>query len=130
MSIAAKWLPWCLALVFVLTIAWMIFVARVEIVNADGRSSSEVAVAVAIKTATTLPLIILSSLFVTTMLDIIGGATVVTARYLTEKFLEPLRERIKAEGKAEKQREWENWLSNREIAREKGEPFNDPPPRL
>ena len=170
LSVAAKWLPWCLALVFALTITWMIFVARVETMNADGRSSSEIAIVVAMKTATTLPLIFLCSLFITTILDLIGGSIVVTARYLTEKFVEPLREKIKAEGRAEgiaegiaegraegiaegiaegraeglaegkaagiaeglaqKQQEWEVWLREREDARERGEPFDDPPPSL
>ena len=82
----------------------------------------------------------------------------VTARYLTEKFLEPLREKIRTEGKAEgieegiaegkaqgiaegeargisegaarKQREWENWLRDGQEARERGEPFDEPPPSL
>ena len=58
----------------------------------------------------------------------------VTARYLTQKFLEPLREKIKAEGKAEgaarKQREWEDWLRDGREARERGEPFDEPPPSL
>lgn len=154
LSVAAKWLPWCLALVFVLTIGWAIFVTRVEILNPQGRNSSEIAIAVAIKTATTLPLIILCSLFITTTLDMLGGATMVTARYLTEKFLEPFREKIKAEGRAEgiaegkeegiakgkeegialgaarKQREWENWLRDEQEAKERGEPFDDPPPSL
>ncbi len=150
LSVAAKWLPWCLVLVFALTIGWAIFVARVEALNLQGRNSSEIAIVVAIKTATTLPLIFLCSLFITTMLDILGGATMVTARYLTAKFVEPLREKIKVEAKAEgkaegiavgkaegialgaarKQQEWENWLRDGQEARERGEPFEDPPPSL
>ena len=66
----------------------------------------------------------------------------VTARYLTEKFLEPLREKIRAEGieegkaqgiaegEARKQREWEDWLRDGREARERGEPFDEPPPSL
>ena len=142
LSVAAKWLPWCLALVFALTIAWAAFVARVETMNAEGRNSSELSIVVAMKTATTLPLIILCSLFITTMLDVLGGAIVVTARYLTAKFVEPLREKIKAEARAEgiaegiaeglaqKQREWEIWLREKEDALERGEDFDDPPPSL
>ena len=138
LSVAAKWLPWCLGLVFALTIAWAVFVARVEILNADGRGSEEIAVAVAIKVAATLPLIFLCSLFITTTLDLSGGAIMVTARYLTEKFLDPWREKrnaeVKAEGVAEglaqKQHEWESWLSEKEDAAERGEPFDKPPPSL
>ena len=166
LSVAAKWLPWCLGLVFALTIAWAVFVARVEVQNADGRGSEEIAVAVAIKVAATLPLIFLCSLFITTVLDIPGGAIMVTARYLTEKFLDPWREKRKAEfkseilaevkaemtaerkaeieaeiraemtaqamarGLAQKQREWEVWLREKEDAAERGEPFDKPPPSL
>ena len=78
----------------------------------------------------------------------------VTARYLTDKFLDPWREKIKAEVKAEveaevkaegiemgkaqgleaglaqKQREWEIWLREKEDATERGEPFDDPPPSI
>ena len=90
----------------------------------------------------------------------------VTARYLTEKFLDPWREKrmaefkarivtevvaeikadmatripaevkadIKAQGMArglaQKQREWESWLSEKEDAAERGEPFDKPPPSL
>ena len=154
LSVAAKWLPWCLGLVFALTIAWAAFVARVEVLNPDSRSSEEIAVAVAIKVAATLPLIVLCSLFITTVLDLSGGAFMVTARYLTDKFLDPWREKVKAEveaeskaegiemgkaqgiemgkveGLAQKQREWEIWLRDKEDAAERGEPFDDPPPSL
>ena len=142
LSVAAKWLPWCLGLVFALTIAWAVFVARVEIQDTAGRGSEEIAVSVAIKVATTLPLIFLCSLFITTALDLSGGAIMVTARYLTEKFLEPWREKrmaeIKAqgvaqgveEGMAQKQREWEIWLHDKEEAAERVEPFDEPPPSL
>ena len=78
----------------------------------------------------------------------------VTARYLTEKFLDPWRQKVKAEvkseveaevkaegkalgieigkadGLAQKQREWETWLRGKEEADERGEPFDDPPPSL
>ena len=162
LSVAAKWLPWCLGLVFALTLAWAVFVARVEITSGDHESASEVVVAVAIKTAATSPLIFLCSLFVTTVLDLSGGPIMVTARYLTDKFLEPWREKRKAEFKAEimadiradlatripvevraeieaqgmarglaqKQREWEVWLREKEDADERGEPFDEPPPSL
>ena len=174
LSVAVKWLPWCLGLVFALTIAWAVFVARVEVQNADGRGSEEIAVAVAIKVAATLPLIFLCSLFITTVLDLSGGAIMVTARYLTDKFLDPWREKVRAEteaevraeaeaevraeaeaegieigkaegievgkaqgievgkveGLAQKQREWEVWLREKEDAAERGEPFDKPPPSL
>ena len=64
----------------------------------------------------------------------------VTARYLTDKFVRPLIEQYKAEGRSEgmseglaegearKQLERETWNRNRMEAERNGLPFDDPPP--
>ena len=55
----------------------------------------------------------------------------VTARFLTEKFLEPLRERLREEGREEGRKEvrrWAAWNQRREAAEKEGEPFDEPPP--
>ena len=60
----------------------------------------------------------------------------VTERFLTEKFLEPWRERqrarIRAEerakGRAEEWRQWTEWNNRRVEAETNGEPFDEPPP--
>ena len=60
----------------------------------------------------------------------------VTARYLTEKFVEPLREKRRAEarkkGKVEgmrtAHRKWSDWNNRRLEAREKGARFDEAPP--
>ena len=64
----------------------------------------------------------------------------VTAKYLTEKLIVPMRERLRdearaeglaegrAEGRAEANREWADWYRSKMEADEKGIPFNEPPP--
>ena len=65
-------------------------------------------------------------------LDLARGFAVVTERFLTEKFLEPWRERrrerMRAEGRAEERRLWTEWNERRIAAEIKGEPFREPPP--
>ncbi len=63
----------------------------------------------------------------------------VTARYLTDKFITPRRERMKAEARAEGREEgraevmdmvhkWSDWNSRRVKAEDEGIPFDEPPP--
>lgn len=58
----------------------------------------------------------------------IGRSIVVIARRL-EEGLERLRERRRAEGRAEADRDWEAWNQRRIEAEARGEPFTEPPPR-
>ena len=56
----------------------------------------------------------------------------VTAKYLTEKLIVPMRERLRdegrKEGREETNREWATWNRNRIEAEKKGIPFDEPPP--
>ncbi len=52
----------------------------------------------------------------------------VTYRYLSDKFLKPLHEKLRAEGREEVQLRWASWNERRLDAEKKGEPFHDPPP--
>ncbi len=72
----------------------------------------------------------------------------VTARYLTNKFVEPLREKLRDEGRDEGRkvgreegitegiekgkdisyREWADWNNRRIKAADEGVPFDEPPP--
>ena len=75
--------------------------ARSEVVSGQHDSISETAIAVANRSAPATPLIILFSMFIATVLDSVGGLLVVTYRYLSDKFLEPQREKIRAKARAE-----------------------------
>ena len=52
----------------------------------------------------------------------------VTARYLTDKWLTPLREKRKAEVRKEVMAEVKEWNNRRLEAEKKGEPFDEPLP--
>ena len=56
----------------------------------------------------------------------------VTAKYLTEKLIVPMRERLRdegrKEGREEMNREWVDWYRSKMEADEKGIPFDEPPP--
>ncbi len=56
----------------------------------------------------------------------------VTARYLSDKFLKPLHERLRQEGREEGrkevQRRWAAWNQRRLEAEQTGQPFDEPPP--
>ena len=54
----------------------------------------------------------------------------VFANYLRQNLLEPLKERQRAEGRAESNAEWRDWIARRERAAAKGEPFDEPPPDI
>ena len=56
----------------------------------------------------------------------------VTYRYLSDKFLKPLHDKLRTEGRKEGseavQRQWAAWNRRRLEAEQNGEPFNEPPP--
>ena len=131
-SVGRSWLPWCLGLIFALTIGWTVFIASTGASDSKHDGTASIAKAVVSESAQAVPLIVVYAIFIITLLDIAGGAAMVTYRYLERKFLKPLEEKLRAEARAEgralAQREWEGWNSRREEAAAKGEPFNEPPP--
>ena len=67
------------------------------------------------------------------LLTIEGPRTfMVVADYFTRRWLNPLKESLRAEGRAEgearNQAEWVAWNERRMAAEAKGEPFDEPPP--
>ena len=62
-----------------------------------------------------------------TVAEITGG-TMVIADWLRAKYVTPLIERRRAEGRAEANDNWRAWLRRRQEAEERGEPFNEPEP--
>ncbi len=155
-SVARAWLPWCLALIFLLTFVWTGFVAWVQITTGNHPSVGPLVESIVIKGASGVPLILVISIAAVTIADIAGGAIVVTYRYLNNKFVEPLRRQLREEGKKEGREEgkkegreegkkegrkegvavgemqanqrWRDWLRRQDEAQAKGEPFDEPPP--
>ena len=118
LSVARKWLPWCLSLIFILTIGWTALIAYTEIASGPERSFVQTFIAIVNGSATAHPAIILYSFLIVTAVDAAGGFIMVTKRYLEEKWLKPQRERLRKEAR-EKGRE-EGREEGREVGREEG----------
>ena len=136
LAVSKKWLPFCGALISVLTFGWTWIIYGDVVAVGEYHGTRDIAIAVVNETAKAAALILLYAVSITYTLDITGGITVVTAKYLTEKLIVPMRERMKAEaraeglaeGRTEANRKWETWNLNRIEAEKKGIPFDEPPP--
>lgn len=135
-SVGRKWLPWCLGIVLVLDVGWTAFIAVHEVSSGKHQGLSEIVIAVVHGSAPAVSFIVLNAILLVSVLDVLGGLTVVTYRYLSRKFLVPLEERLqqevrekgREEGREEERRLWADWNRRREEAEQNGEPFADPPP--
>ena len=156
LSVARRLLPWCLAVILALTVGWTWFAYWYESTRGNHGDGYDVAMAVVGRVATAVPLIVVASILIVTIGDILGGFAVVTARYLGNKFVEPLIEKRreegrvegrvegkaegraegkaegrvegKAEGRAEERMLWSEWNRRREEAEANGVAFSEPPP--
>ena len=140
LSVARKWLPWCLALIFAMTIGWTALVAWEEVSKGNHTNLRQTAIAVVHKAAPAAPFFVVYAIMAVSLIDVLGGSIVVTARYLGNKFVEPLIEKHKAEGRAEGRVEgraegrteerllWSEWNRRRMEAEAAGVPFDEPPP--
>ncbi len=139
-SVGRNWLPGCFGLIFALTLAWTWLVAWAEVRRGEHEDIAEVVIAVVSKSASAVPLIVVYAILIVTTLDFIGGAAMVTYRYLERKFLKPQQEKLQAEARAkgrvegraegaeQNQRAWEDWNRRREEAHAREEPFDELPP--
>ena len=148
--------PLCLGVTLFYTFGWTAFIARHEVRMGDHPGLEHTAIATANGVGQVDTLILIYSIATTIALDILGGMVLVTARYLENKFVKPLIERHKAEGRAEgietgiaagraegietgiaagrvegeaeERRRWTEWNSRRIEAERAGVPFDEPPP--
>ena len=137
-AVSRKWLPFFIAMVSVAVAVWMWVIAGMVIEGGEYEGTTETAIAIVDKTSPAVPLILLIGVCVTYWLDILGGLIVVTARYLSSKFVTPIVDRYREEGKvkgleegrSEMHRAWLTWYRKSEDAKAKGIPFDEPPPEL
>ncbi len=128
LAVSKKWLPFCAGMIVVLTFGWT-WITYGHIVEAgEHHGLRQVTVAVVNETGKAAALIVLYTVSITYTLDIVGGILMVTARYLTEKFIEPLRDQYRKEGREEANRKWSDWNNRRMKAEDEGIPFDEPPP--
>lgn len=52
----------------------------------------------------------------------------ITAEYLRAKYLEPLKQSLRDEGREQERAKAAAWYARQKEAAEKGEPFDEPPP--
>ncbi len=128
LGVARKWLPWCLGLIFALTAGWTALIAWAEVSSGNHEGIAETAIAVVSTAAPASPLILIYAILTIGAIDVMGGLTIVTARYLGDKFVKPLIEKHRAEGRAEERRKWTDWNRRRLEAEASGVPFDEPPP--
>ena len=146
LDVAKKWIPWSLGLILSMTVGWVALVAYAEVSSGKHDNLIDTSIAVGSVAGMAAPLIPLFSIVIITAADLTGGAIVVTYNYLNNKFVKPLIEKHKAEGRALGREEGitqgielgrqeimvaiRDWNNRRLDAEEKGEPFDEPPPGL
>lgn len=131
-SVAGRWVPWCLALIFILTIGWTAFVSWTLAQHDGYASASLLAVDTVGKSGPAVPLILLLAVCLVSLADSMEGIIVVTKRYLDSKLVEPIRKQLREEGEAigerRANRRWEAWNRRRLEAEARGEAFAESPP--
>ena len=148
LTIAGRLLPLCLALVLTQTYIWTALVGWEEVANGSHASARETVIAIVTTASPPVMLIVVVSIGEAILIDFAWGIMMVTARYLTNKFVKPLIERHKSEGRvegmtvgrkegmtagreegeADANRRWTEWNSRRVEAERAGVPFDEPPP--
>ena len=148
LTVAKRLAPQCLIIMMAYTFGWTAFVAWHEVRTGNHPDLAHTAIATANGVGQVAMLILIYSIATTIAMDFLGGTVMVTARYLGNKFVQPLIERHKAEGREEgiavgrvegmtegiatgeaaERRRWTEWNSRRVEAERAGLPFNEPPP--
>ena len=101
LTIARRLLPLCLALVLTQTYIWTALVGWEEVANGGHAGARETVIAIGTTASPTVMLIVVISIGEAILLDSVWGIIMVTAGYLTNKFVKPLIERHKEEGRVE-----------------------------
>ena len=148
LTVAKRLAPQCLIIMMAYTFGWTAFVAWHEVRTGNHPDLAHTAIATANGVGQVAMLILIYSIATTIAMDFLGGTLMVTARYLGNKFVQPLIERHKAEGRVEgiavgrvegitegiatgeaaERRRWTEWNSRRVDAERAGLPFDEPPP--
>ena len=101
LTVVKRLAPLCVLVTMAYTFGWTAFVARHEVRTGNHPDLESLAIATFERVGQVDTLILIYSVATTIALDFLGGTFMVTARYLEHKFVKPLIERQKAEGRAE-----------------------------
>ena len=91
----------CVIIMMAYTFGWTALIAHHEVTTGNHPNLKSAAIATAERVGQVDTLIVIYSIATTVALDFLGGTFMVTARYLGNKFVKPLIERHKAEGRDE-----------------------------
>ena len=156
LTVVKRLAPLCVLVTMAYTFGWTAFVAWHEVRTGNHPDLASTAIATFERVGQVDTLILIYSVATTIALDFLGGTLMVTARYLGNKFVQPLIERHKAEGReegreegmtagiavgrvegreegiatgeADANRRWTEWNSRRVEAERAGVSFDEPPP--
>ena len=101
LTVVKRLAPLCLVVTLAYTFGWTAFIARHEVRTGNHPDLESLAIATFERVGQVDTLILIYSVATTIALDFLGGTFMVTARYLGNKFVQPLIERHKAEGREE-----------------------------
>ena len=101
LTVVKRLAPLCVLVTMAYTFGWTAFVARHEVRTGNHPDLESLAIATFERVGQVDTLILIYSVATTIALDFLGGTFMVTARYLEHKFVKPLIERQKAEGREE-----------------------------
>ena len=101
LTVVKRLAPLCLVVTLAYTFGWTAFVARHEVRTGNHPDLESLAIATFERVGQVDTLILIYSVATTIALDFLGGTLMVTARYLGNKFVQPLIERHKAVGREE-----------------------------
>jgi len=136
LAIARELAPWCLAVIMALTLVWTAVVAHVEVSSGRHDGILPTAIEIVSAAAPASPLFVLYGIMITISMDFAIGGIMATARILTEKFVQPIieghrregREQGREQGREEAFAAVREWNDRRLDAQKKGVPFDEPPP--
>ena len=101
LTVVKRLAPLCVLVTMAYTFGWTAFVAWHEVRTGNHPDLASTAIATADGVGQVATLILIYSVATTIALDFLGGTFMVTARYLEHKFVKPLIERQKEEGRVE-----------------------------
>ena len=101
LTVVKRLAPLCLVVTLAYTFGWTAFIARHEVRTGNHPDLASTAIATADGVGQVATLILIYSVATIIALDFLGGTFMVTARCLEHKFVKPLIERQKEEGREE-----------------------------
>ncbi len=125
LSVRKKWWAVFSAIFSLKVIAAAAFIARYEVQRGGHADIEETVMAVGVRLALVPMLALVSCIMLFQAVELI----MFIRETLSNIFVERIRQRHREEGAAQAHEEWDSWYRRLTEAAEKGEPFDEPPPK-